>query len=99
MATFNPDQWVVVEVKTPHHHGRKVLASWHGDYIAGDRWRMSSGITKVDDNNDHYVFHNESGSIYKCFKQSQGMSVYTAALFEDWKTNLPEGTTMAIDAY
>lgn len=57
------------------------------------------GITETVENDDHYLFHNESGSIYKCFKESQGMSAYTAGIFEDWAKDLPKGTSMIIDEY
>ena len=48
---------------------------------------------------EHYLFHNESGSIYKCFKESQGMSAYMAGMLEDWTKDLPEGTTITIGEY
>jgi len=91
-----PDKWVVIEIVTPHATIRKVLASWYGGFANGDSWKVSSGITKTIDNDNHYLFHNESGSIYQCFKHCQGMSGYTAGLLGDWTTSLPNGTSITV---
>ena len=99
MTEYTPDKWVVIEIATPEHTIQKVLASWYGGYAGSDEWRLSSGITETIENEDHYLFHNESGSIYKCFKESQGMSAYMAGMLEDWTKDLPEGTTINIDEY
>ena len=100
MTEYFPDRWVVVEIATPDSTIQKVLASWYDNGFTGsDSWRVSSGITETIENEDHYLFHNESGSIYKCFKESQGMSAYTAGMLEDWTKDLPEGTTINIDEY
>lgn len=32
------------------------------------RWRINSGIVRVDEDDDYYLVHGESGSIYKCHK-------------------------------
>ena len=99
MTEYFPDRWVVVEISTPDHTTQKVLASWYGGYAGSDEWRLSSGITETIENEGHYLFHNESGSIYKCFKDSQGMSVYTAGILENWTNDLPEGVSITIDEY
>ena len=100
MTDYFPDKWVVIELSSPEHTIRKVLASWYGNgFTSSDSWRVSSGITEAVENEGHYLFHNESGSIYKCFKESQGMSAYTAGMLEDWTNNLPEGTSITIDEY
>jgi hypothetical protein len=99
MNEYFPDKWQIIEIKTPDSTIQKVLASWYGDYAGSDEWRLSSGITEAIENEGHYLFHNESGSIYKCFKESQGMSAYTAGVFEDLKKDLPEGTSITIDEY
>ena len=99
MNEYFPDKWQIIEIKTPDSSTQKVLASWYGGYAGSDEWRLSSGITETIENEDHYLFHNESGSIYKCFKESQGMSAYMAGMLEDWTKDLPEGTTINIDEY
>jgi hypothetical protein len=99
MNEYTPDKWVIMLIVTPELTIQKVLASWYGGYAGSDEWKVSSGITETVENDDHYLFHNISGSIYKCFKQSQGMSVYTAGVFEGWTKNLPEGTSITINEY
>jgi len=99
MTEYTPDKWVVVEIVSPEHTTQKVLASWYGNFAGADEWRLSSGITEAVENEDHYLFHNESGSIYKCFKESQGMSAYTTEIFEVWTKDLSEGMSITIDEY
>jgi hypothetical protein len=95
MTEYFPDNWQVIEIKTPESTIQKVLASWW----CTTTWRLSSGITEAVENEGHYLFHNESGSIYKCFKDSQGMSAYTTSVYQGWLKDLPEGTTMTIEEY
>ena len=99
MTEYFPDRWVVVEIATPDSTTQKVLASWCGGFAGADECRLSSGITEAVENEGHYLFHNESGSIYKCFKESRGMSAYTAGMLEYWTKDLPEGTSITIDEY
>jgi hypothetical protein len=99
MNEYTPDKWVIMLIVTPELTIRKVLASWYGGFAGADEWKASSGITETIENEGHYLFHNESGSIYKCFKDGQGMSAYTAGLFEDWTKDIPEGTSITIDEY
>lgn len=68
-----PEQWILVEVKSDEPHYR-VFASWAGGYLTGDSWRLNSGITKVNDVGDYYDFVGYSGSVYRCHKDSYGVS-------------------------
>lgn len=86
-----PDKWVVVEVHTKDGEILyKVLASWYGGYAGSDEWRFSSGITKVVHHDKHYDIHNHSGSVYTCYKNSRGMSSFTADVFHNLKKQLEE---------
>ena len=93
MSQYKPDRWVIVELKynDSEEVTRKILSSWYGGYAGSDSWRLSSGITEIVDADTHYEIHNESGSVYLCNKQSQGMSGYTAGIFESFVKDL-EGT-------
>jgi len=71
--TYNPDCWVILLLNSDFPHYR-ILASWYGGYTNGDSWKMSSGITKVVDHDNHYEIHNTSGSIYNCIKGAERMS-------------------------
>ena len=58
---YTPDKWLLIKVNGENPHYR-VFASWYGGYLGSDSWRMNSGITKVTENNDSYLFEGESGS-------------------------------------
>lgn len=67
-----PDRWLII--KLPECY--KVFATWAGGYLDSDRWQTNSGITKVETVGDYYLFHGQSGSIYKCHKDSYGTTAY-----------------------
>ena len=82
MSDYTPDRWEVVEIQGDGHDTlRKILGSWYGGYAGSDSWRFSSGITRVTDKETYWEVENYSGSIYTCYKESQGMSAYTAGVF------------------
>jgi hypothetical protein len=83
MSNYTPDLWEVVRVKVNDDQIDKVIGSWYGGYGGSDRWRFSSGITKIVENDTHYEVHNESGSVYICYKNRKGMSGFTAREFEN----------------
>jgi hypothetical protein len=64
-----PHEWCLI--KTPE--GCRVFGSWRGSYTEGSSWRCNSGIAKVEETELHYVFHGNSGSLYKCNKTSYGV--------------------------
>jgi len=74
----NPDGWVVVKLKTDGNDYYKLFVSWNGGYSDGDMWRMNSGITKVEFEGDFYYIYGQSGSRYKCHKDTYGrLNSYT----------------------
>ena len=95
---YEPDNWVVIKVngKDPHY---RVLAGWSGGYLQGSSWRMNSGITKVEEDDKAYYFSGSSGSTYRCGKQSYGLRMNNAYVWDDLVTRhsdkvemLPEDT-------
>ena len=70
---YIPEEWILVEIKsdTPHY---RVFGSWRGGYLSGDSWRMNSGVTSVSKEGDYFLFNGVSGSIYKCHKETYGIS-------------------------
>jgi len=91
MSDYTPNRWVIVEINSPEHGKiRKVLGSWYGGYLGSDSWRMNSGITQVIDQGEYYDVVGYSGSVYKCYKGAEGMSAYTAGVFENYKKELEE---------
>ena len=92
MTRSVPDRWVVVEVNDIESKTtvRKVLAGWYGGYGGGDSYQLSSAIQRVDDLGDRYEFHNHSGSVYICHKNSYGMSNYMAETYNTYKALMAE---------
>jgi hypothetical protein len=93
MSAYTPDRWVIVEMNSVHGNIRKILGSWYGGFAGSDEWRFSSGVTEVIEHDNHYEIHNDSGSIYTCYKNSVGMSAYTTMVFNDYKKKLEESNT------
>jgi hypothetical protein len=67
-----PERWVIVKIPYEGDYVYKVFATWAGGYLGSDRWKMNSGITEVDSDNDYYYFYGYSGSCYKCNKKGYG---------------------------
>lgn len=79
---YEPNNWVVIKVKGKDPHYR-VLAGWSGSYLEGSSWRMNSGITKVEEDDKAYYFSGSSGSTYRCGKQSYGLRMNNAYVWDD----------------
>lgn len=84
--TYTPDYWVVIKISGDEPHYR-VLASWRGGYATGDYWRMNSGITRfeVEEDSPVYSFYGSSGSVYRCHEGMYGLSSLTYAIFTQLK--------------
>ena len=81
-----PNKWVVLRFKEGNF---KVLGGWSGGYLNGDSWRLNSGITKVKENEDHYIFYGASGSKYKCYKGREGMTSLSSSIYAELKGKYP----------
>ena len=103
MSIYTPDAWVVIDITTPTYSVRKILAGWYGGYGGGDSWKLSSGVTAVNEFPDRYEFINESGSIYVCYKTIQRLTGLTGSMLASWQRtaaeadeNSPDHVTIAI---
>ena len=76
---YKPNNWVILKVKETGLF--KVLGGWSGGYLDGDYWRLNSGITKVDLDGNYWLFYGNSGSIYKCHKDSYRLSLATSGIY------------------
>ena len=85
MSEYTPDKWVVIEIAMEGTTVQRILSSWYGGFAGSNSWRLSSGITEVEELEDSYIIKNESGSVYTCYKRRYGMSSYTAGILEDFK--------------
>jgi hypothetical protein len=85
---YTPDNWVVIKIKADDPHYR-VLAGWSGGYTTGDEWRINSGVTKVEFVNDNYIFHGSTGSQYICHKDSYGLRMNNAHVWQAIESQHP----------
>lgn len=74
-----PDSWVILKINHDGNILYKVLASFYGGYGGSDSWRLNSGITKVVDDEDKWLFYGVSGSCYVCSKHPRAYSTNTIA--------------------
>jgi len=68
-----PEHWVILKLPYEDEIIYKVFAGWRGGYLDGDRWKMNSGVVKVESDDDYYYFYGYSGSCYKCHKKGYGI--------------------------
>lgn len=73
----SPEAWVIIKM-TDIREGAdcvhyKVFGSWAGGYLDGDRWKMNSGISRVEEDDMFYYFYGVSGSCYACHKEAYGI--------------------------
>ena len=87
LSIKTPEQWVILRIPTednidvPYY---KVFGGWKGGYLDGDRWRLNSGITRVEEDDDYYYFYGYSGSCYKCHKNAYGLKgLYIRGVLEN----------------
>ena len=79
-----PEHWVILKLPYKDETIYKVFAGWRGGYLDGDRWKMNSGVVKVESDDDYYYFYGYSGSCYKCRKGGYGYATsYGAVQLED----------------
>jgi len=69
-----PDEWLVLRFDNGKEEELfyKVFASWYGGYLDGDRWKLNSGITTVEEDEESFLFSGHSGSQYHCKKGAYG---------------------------
>ena len=68
------EQWVVLKIPNEDNENiYKVFAGWNGGYLDNDRWKLNSGISKVEQDTDYLYFYGYSGSCYKCNKKGYGL--------------------------
>jgi hypothetical protein len=89
MSEYRPDNWVVLKIKDGKLDSGwyKVLAGWSGGYLDGDSWRMNSGISEVKVIGDYIEFWGYSGSCYICHKDSYGLRMNNAGIYQQLKDN------------
>ncbi len=89
-----PDHWVILKI-TPEEGNPfyRVYGGWMGGYLDGDRWKLNSGVTKVEDDENYYYFYGYSGSCYKCHKKGYGITEDNVSRFTSYCTGVLGGYT------
>ena len=64
-----PERWVILKLPNNNY---KVFGTLAGGYLDGDRWKLNSGISEVEQDENFYYFIGFSGSCYKCHKKGYG---------------------------
>lgn len=64
---LKPDGWVILKIKNDEFetgYCYKLFSSWRGGYLDNDYWRLNSGITSIEKENDYYVVKGNSSTEY-----------------------------------
>jgi len=96
MSEYTPDRWIVVEITSGNYTVRKILSAWYGGYLGSNSWRLSSGITEVKDLGKYLEIHNQSGSVYTCYKNGYGTSGLSGGVLHNWMNQAKEREDIAI---
>jgi len=77
-----PDQWCIIRIFDSVY---KVFGSWSGGYLDGDSWKLNSGIDRIEEDGDYWLFYGYSGSCYRCHKKTYGISSpYNGAILKSF---------------
>jgi hypothetical protein len=93
VSEYTPDTWVVlriISIKDDNAIFYRLLSGWIGGYAQSDAWRLNSGITKFEDADTHWIVHGQSGSVYRCHKNSYRWSTLTFGKYTEWQKTLGE---------
>ena len=100
MSTYTPDAWIVVKCSFPEETNEedqevyKILAGWYGGFARGDSWKLNSGITKIVEEEKHYIVSGYSGSIYICNKGVETTTGLTQSMLLSFQSQLEGHGTM-----
>jgi hypothetical protein len=98
MSEYFPDKWVVVRITADKHPPiHKVFACWYGGWAGSDSWKLNSGITRVFEEGQCFMFEGSSGSTYACHKASYGTNMYGHGVLQNMiATTAKNGITIEI---
>lgn len=91
---YIPDNWVVLKMIHESKTYYKVLGGWSGGYLDGDYWRLNSGVVKVEEEPNHWLFYGYSGSVYRCHKTSYELRHNNASAYNQLKQKYGDAVTM-----
>jgi hypothetical protein len=69
-----------------------ILVDKQPSYLGADQWRLNSGINgcHMEQDGDYYFFTGFSGSTYRCHKDSYGLGMNNAQMFNQFQSQLGE---------
>ena len=82
---ISPNNWVIIEVNHEGKQFQKILSGWSGGYLHGDNWRLSSPIKEIIIDSEWITATTESGSTYRLLKESQGLRMSNAGVYNQLK--------------
>ena len=93
---ITPNCWVIIEVNHEGKQFQKILSGWSGGYLDGDSWRMSSPVKELDIKIDSewITAITESGSTYNLLKESQGLRMSNAGIYNQLKEKFGDAIEM-----
>ena len=97
MREYNPDVWVMLKFNYKGEIIYKILAGWYGGFASGDSWKLNSGVTKIEEDGQCYLFHGSSGSVYRCHKNAYGMGGYTSGIFASFQKQVNEAADVTME--
>ena len=84
MSEYTPDRWVMLRFDSDEGLVYKILAGWSGSYLEGQSWKLNSGVVKVEEDGQCYLFYGASGSVYRCHKSAYGMNMIMSDKLNQW---------------
>lgn len=82
--SYTPDGWAFLKIQVEGCDPIvKVFGSWFGGYLSGDSWRVNSGCTKIEEDENEYIVSGYSGSQYILNKQNNYITSYNKGVLED----------------
>ena len=94
----NPHAWVILKIPIEGKEYYKIFGSWRGGYSDGDAYKLSSGISSIEDDDTNYYFNGLSGSCYKCPKNGYGIAgSYASYVLKSYLEKSPEVSLLSIE--
>ena len=95
MLPIQPNSWIILEINQKGEEPiYKILCSWYGGYGGGDEWKLNSGIKEVKREKDFVDFIGFSGSIYRCYRNSERFSGIMASVYDSFRNSIGQDASI-----
>lgn len=93
-----PDGFLILKITMPESEPLyKLFSGWYGGYLDGDRWRLNSGITLIEEDNEwngkgkFYYVHGNSSTVYHIHEDQYGkLPSYCSGVLDNMKSTAEE---------